>query len=135
MNEGEINKKFTAYIEYRLQEWANWFDKGNFYGIGFSTSTIEYRLMTEGIVSNQPGYKTLHCNDEAEEIENLISEMHKQNFKMSLALRHHYFGYNKSHDRRSALPFSRTQLQTYLGMGRQWLAGRLSAKVKMVDLS
>ena len=134
MNYEETNKKFAAYIEYRLQEWADWFSKGNFYGIGFSSTTIEYRLMTEGIVTNQPGYKALHCNNEAEEIELLISEMQGHNFKMSLAIRCHYFGKDFM-GREAPLPISRTQLQTYLGMGRQWLAGRLSAKVKMVDLS
>jgi hypothetical protein len=133
INNEEINKKFNEYIEYRLQEWANWFSKGNYYGIGFNSSTIEYRLMTEGIITNQPGYKAIHCNEEAEEIENLVNEMGQQYIKQKYALRIYYFGRTDSET--SHFTMGKSQLQAYVNMAKQWFAGRLSAKMKMNDFS
>jgi len=127
-----VNKPFADYVEFRLQEWAEWFSRGNFYGIGYPSSTIEYRLMTEALIFQQKGHKSLHCHHDAEEIESLVCEIRHQNNKMALALRYHYFNY---HDYKSTLLISRTQFQNYLGMGRQWIAGRLSAEVRVVDLS
>jgi hypothetical protein len=131
MIDEETNKEFATYLEYRLQEWAEWFSKGNFYGVGFPSCTVEYRLMTEALINQQSGYKSLHCNSDAEEIELLINEMAEQNFKMALALRTQYFKKRKAQDYSSEVGVSGTRFRGFVEMGKQWLAGRLSASIKV----
>lgn len=87
-----MNQKFIQYVEERLNQWADWYSRGNYYGLGYPSCSIEYRLMTEGYVArNNHGQRSIPVNEEAEEVEKLIREMAKQNSNMALALRCHYF--------------------------------------------
>jgi len=115
------------YIDYRLKEWANWFGRGNFYGIGYPPCSTEYRLMTGIISERQCGIRVMPCNEDAEEIEKLIHEMSKQNNKMAFALRIHYLDGGKWQMHKSEIGIGETKFRVYVHMGRQWLAGRLSA--------
>lgn len=87
--ERAMSDKLIKYIELRLEHWAKWFGKGNGSGLGFLPCSIEYRLMTEGMIIRQYGPAPLPCNDEAEEIEGFLREIAEQNRKIADALRCH----------------------------------------------
>ena len=50
-----MNEPFVKYVEERLQQWAEWYSSGNWYGLGYPSCSIEYRLMTEGILVKATG--------------------------------------------------------------------------------
>jgi hypothetical protein len=116
-----------TYVEKRLIEWAEWFSWGNAYGLGYSSCSIEYRLMTEGVMTKYTGFKPIACNEAAEEIEALVVEMADQNFSMANALRGYYFMGGSLRSKAKCLKISHTQLKYAVDMAHQWLAGRLSA--------
>ncbi len=122
---------FMQYVEKRLDQWVRWFSRGNSYGIGFSSQSIEYTLMTVGIVIKSTAQRSLPCDEEAEEIEALVVEMAKHNIKMADALRIHYFERKKSRERSDEIDLSATQFKLYVNMAKQWLAGRLSAHYRL----
>lgn len=118
------------YVEERLQQWAEWYSRGNLFGLGYPPCSLEYRLMTEGVVVKSTGPRPIACNEEAEEIERFVREIAKQNNKIALALRCQYFGYmgrRKSREHAELLRMSYARFRVYVAMGRQWVAGRLSA--------
>jgi hypothetical protein len=118
---------FMDYVERRLEHWARWYSSGNYYGLGFHSETIEYVLMTVGVMIKSTGIKPLPCDEEAEEIEALITEMKSYNSKMAAALRICYFENKKSRERAEEIEMSSTQFKLYVKMAKQWLSGRLSA--------
>lgn len=119
--------KMMQYIDYRLKEWANWFGRGNFYGIGYPPYSTEYKLMMGIISEKQHGVRVMPCNEDAEEMEKLIYEMSKQNNKMAIALRIHYLDRDKLQMQKREIGIGETKFRVYIQMARQWLAGRLSA--------
>jgi hypothetical protein len=128
MAEG-IDEKFAEYLELRLQEWAKWYSN-DYSGLGYPSCSLEYRMMTEGVLINSTSPRQVLSNYEAEEIEALVSgDMFKQNSRMALALQIHYFKKRKSRDRSNELDVSATRFRIYVDMAKQWLAGRLSERV------
>ena len=85
------HKKILGICAIPIEKWAESFSKGNDYGLGFPSCSIEYRMMKEGHVIRTTASKYLPCNKEAEEIESLVSEMSKQNEMIAYALHCHYF--------------------------------------------
>jgi hypothetical protein len=120
-------EEFMAYVERRLDHWADWFKSSNHYGLGFHSEKIEYILMTVGMMIKSTDVKPLPSDEEAEEIEVLVTEMARHNSKMADALRIHYFDRKKARDRSPAMQISASQFRNYVSMAKQWLAGRLSA--------
>ena len=120
-------KESMLYVENRLEEWAEWFSGGNWYGLGFSNCSIVHRLMTEGVIVKAERAVNISSNKSAEEMENLIQEMWKQNEDLANALRINYL--TKGSIRFKAIKFScdRRELASFLNMARYWLAGRLTA--------
>jgi len=121
-----MNDTFMHYLEERLNQWADWYSRGNSYGLGYPPCTTEYRLMTEGIVHRSDGFKKLPVNEAAEEIEALVKEMAHYNQVMALALRYQYFSEGSLHTKAAKLKISRPYFKHYVDMAHQWLAGRLS---------
>ena len=79
------------YIEKRLHEWAEWFNRKENLIKGYATTSIEYRMMTEGFIPNENfGPKPLPSNESAEEIESHIKEMSNQHQAMAEVLRVYY---------------------------------------------
>jgi hypothetical protein len=115
------------YVKQRLEEWAKWFGRKNANVLGYPGCSMEYHLMTSGIVTKSTAPKAIPTHEAAEEIEALINEMHQQNKMMALALRIHYVKARKSRDRSEELKISATRFRVYVSMAQQWLAGRLSA--------
>lgn len=126
-----MDDKFIAYVERRLEQWADWFSRGNFYGLGYPACSIEYRLMKEGNISKSNGPKPLQINESAEEIEKLVKEMSEQNSDMALALRCHYFTRGGWRTKSEKVKISHMQFKYFVAMAHQWLAGRLSEKIKL----
>ncbi|MDR3490993.1 MAG: antiterminator Q family protein [Gammaproteobacteria bacterium] len=122
-----MNEEIKKYLEERLYEWAEWYSHGNWYGVGYSPCTIEYRLMTEGVLIKSTAPKQSECNENAEEIEEWVNEMAQQNDKMALALRYHYFTHGGFRMKAKKVLISHMQFKKYVDMAHQWLAGRLSA--------
>jgi len=122
-----MNNDFMVYVDKRLDEWAVWFSEGNFYGLGFPTSTHEYTLMTKGVHIKSTAPWELPYNQDAEEIEALVVELESQGANMAAALRKQYFGQGAFVDRAKQIGVSYQQFRICIGMARQWLAGRLSA--------
>jgi hypothetical protein len=125
-----IDENFLEYVEERLDQWAKWFSHGNSYGLSFSPCSIEYRLMTVGIINKNPGPKPLPYNEEAEEIEMLVNEMSKQNKMMADVLRYNYFTQGAVRSKAKQLDIPRLNFERNVEMARQWLAGRLSGYMR-----
>ena len=125
-----IDENFLGYVEERLDQWAKWFSEGNSYGMGYSPCSIEYRLMTVGIINKSSGPKPLAYNEEAEEIESLICELAKQDKLTAEVLRYHYLQKGSFRDKSKAFNISHNQFSHFVDMAHHWLAGRLTAIVK-----
>lgn len=123
-----ISNEFLKYIEQRLEQWADWYSRGNWYGLGYPVCSIEYRIMKEGILSKNTGYRSLPDNKEAEEIEKLVNEMSEYNKIMALAIRCHYFSCGGLRTKAGKIKVSHMQYKSYVDMAHQWIVGRLSAK-------
>ncbi len=125
-----VNNKtlVSEYVQRRLQEWAEWFSRGNFYGLGYPSCSIEYRLMREGSITKHSGSRPLPCNTEAEEIEKLVKELSEQNNNLAIALRCFYFTNGSLRVKAKNVAISHVYLKYYVDMAHQWLMGRLSAK-------
>ncbi len=128
MRKAREDDNFMNYLEQRLEHWARWYSKGNYSGLGYHSETIEYVLMTVGVVIKSTAIQPVPCDEEAEEIEALVREMTKHNEKMAMMLRIHYFGSGLVSERAEKLGMSYGRFRVYVDMARQWLAGRLSAR-------
>ncbi len=125
-----MNDDLKRYLEERLNEWAEWYSHGNWYGVGFSPCSIEYRLMTEGILVKNTAPKVSPTNENAEEIESWVNDMAKQNDRMALALRYNYFTKGGLRFKAQKIQVSHMLFKSYVDMAHQWLAGRLSASYR-----
>ena len=125
-NDQDVSK----YIENRLQEWADWFIRGNTYGIGYPHESAVTMIEKGLTAKKKKAFKLpiLPTNESAEEMEKFVVEMSRQNQQMADALRKYYFGREPTINLKAkAFGISMTQFKMLLRMARQWLAGRLSA--------
>ena len=123
-----MRKDFIDYVEKRLEHWAQWYSLGNHYGLGYKSESIAHVLMTIGVMIKSTGINSLPCDKEAEEIETLICDLHKQNEGLAHALHIHFLTEGSIRSKAKKFAIDRDRLSYNLDMARQWLAGRLSAK-------
>ena len=123
-----MNESFMSYLEERLYQWADWYLRGNFYGLGYPSCSIEHRILLEGCIQRNPGPKPLPSNEAAEEIEELVKQMAEYNVNMAQALRHQYFLTGTLRTKAAHLKMSHSHFKHCLDMGHQWLVGRLSGQ-------
>ena len=102
------------YVKKRLHQWAAWYDSGNGHQIGHATCSLEYRLMTEGMIVKNTGRKPLPCNEEAEEIEALVQELAKYTPDIAFALRCHYFSPQAFRRKIKNIKFVRSKMEHYV---------------------
>jgi hypothetical protein len=122
-------ENMLPYVERRLAEWADWYSRGNLFGLGYPPCSIEYRLMREGIVRTSPsGQRPLPVNEQAEEIERLVHVLSCQRPTLAEALREYYFRGGSLRAHAKAQGTSHTQLQRHVQQARYWLAGWLTAR-------
>ncbi len=119
---------FADYLEERLYQWAEWYLRGNSYGLDYPKCSIIYRILTEGCIQRSTGPKPLPTNEAAEEIEDLVKQMAEYNPTMAKALRCQYFQTGTLRSKATHLSMSHSHFKHCVEMGHQWLAGRLSAK-------
>lgn len=128
-----VSKDISKYIENRLQEWADWFIRGNNHGIGYPPESF-ITMLEKGVnIKRKKDFKLpiLPTNESAEEMEKFVVEMSRQNQQMANALRKYYFGREPTISLKAkAFGVSGAQFKILLGMARQWLAGRLSINTK-----
>lgn len=123
------HSSFLNYVRERLQQWADWYIRGNDFGLGYPKCSIEYRMRTEGRLQKRRGPKPLPVNEAAEEIEAFIKEMAEHhNRLMAEALRCQYLVTGTYRTRAKRLNVSYSGFKSLVDMGEQWLAGRLSIK-------
>lgn len=124
-----MRKNINDYVNYRLDIWADWYHRCRDNGLGYPSTNILARVKEMGgYYIKATGPKPLPSNLEAEEIEELVREMHQQDPKMALALRRHYQADSDilGHSLKD-FKMSYTQLMVHVNRARAWLAGRLTA--------
>ena len=119
----------SAYLEKRLDHWAQWVLKGNQNGQGYPSKSSLYDWMKMGGVVVQAQSKPpLPCDDDAEEIERCVMEMAKQRPRIALALRMQYLTSGTIQQKSKTTHLSSAQFKINLQMAKQWLAGWFSAR-------
>jgi len=120
----------STYLDERLINWAEWYTRYLDSGLGYPSQSIESLLLQHGgAVVKTTGSKPLPVCQSAEEIENMISELAKQNLKLANALRTYYLQRGSMQHKAKCLSISYSQFKVYVDMAKQWLIGRLTAKL------
>lgn len=116
------------YVHYRLDQWADWYLRGNQYGLGYPKKNIMARLIDEGgILIKGTSHHSPSTNVQAEEIEMIVKSLAKQSQKLAEALRVQYFEQGTVPFKAKRMGLSYTQFKVHVDMAKQWVAGRLSA--------
>ncbi len=119
-----------AYVEHRLEEWADWFSRGCDLGLGYpKQSTVAWLKENVGILTKAQGSKPLATHEQAEEMERLIVELALQNPRLARALRQQYLNNNNARQKARNMGLSYAHFKVQVDMAKQWLAGRLSIHV------
>lgn len=125
-------KKHTnmlRYVEYRLEEWAHWYSRGCYMGLGYpNQSTIAALKEYQGVMIKTQGIKPIATNEQAEEIEDLMKELALQNKRLTDVLRQNYFGVGTAAYKAEQVGLSYAHFKVQLDMAKQWLAGRLTGR-------
>lgn len=119
---------FEEYVEFRLQEWADWF-RGGKLGKGYpSESSIN--LFRNGVVINNNKYQRHHflpVNEAAEEIEKIIVALVRFDNKIAAALKKYYLGTEcTTLLKAKALGLSETTFKKYVEMAKVWVSAKLA---------
>ncbi len=125
----EITNEAIKYVVNRLEEWAEWFSRGNWHGLGYSAKTIIYHLMTEGAIIHSTS-NVLPVHEAAEEIEALICEMQKEHDDLAYVVRIHYLAEGSQRQKSQLFNIHRDHLSERLHSAHYWLAGRLAKNTK-----
>jgi len=121
----------SSYLERRLEEWANWYSCYGDLGLGYPHKSIEGKLIDNGgilIKRTQP--HDFASNTDAEEIENFVTELAKQNPSLAIVLREEYFSSGITHQKARRVNLSYSHFRTQLDKAKQWMLGRLSASYR-----
>jgi hypothetical protein len=127
---------YVTYIKERLYAWAEWYSQCNFFGIGFSSRTMEDRLMIEGAIIHSTAPKSFIQNKEAEEMEGYLNEMFLQERAMAIVLRWKCLfpsdSFRVQAEKLNAVGvnISHSSVQALLARAYSWLEGRMSANAK-----
>ena len=116
------------YVESRLEEWAEWFSRGNYSGLGYPSKTLEQRLKEGGgILVEMTGPWVPPSNRKAEEIEDLVKELAKQYPSLATVLRKKYFASSYKNLRNLAkdLGMPESTFRSHIAMAKVWLSAKL----------
>lgn len=123
------DNKQLAYVDYRLSEWAAWARRGHLIGKGYPPTSVEWRILHEGVVSKTTsGPERIESNPAAEEMEILLTYLTKTDRKTVEVIRLHYLSPELITTKAKKLHMSKSTYHGYILMGQQWLAGRLSER-------
>lgn len=121
----DVNK----YLEYRLQEWADWFLRMSSNGLSYPSESSIMMFLSGRSINRQDNFilPALPTHESAEEIEEHIKTMAQQTPKMADIIRIHYLSNEKNISRKArSIKISKTQYQFYLAMARQWLIAKIT---------
>lgn len=104
-------------LNQRLKSWANWRSKIIERGLGYSSSSIESKLRSCGVLKNSLSSLDLHINDEAEEIDSLINELDALKKEYAQAIRIRYLDSSNFQNK--------TTLKNNLRLAKLWLLARV----------
>ncbi|MDX2165089.1 MAG: antiterminator Q family protein [Gammaproteobacteria bacterium] len=122
LNENQLDD----YLDYRLQEWAEWLNTGNFLNIGYQReSSIAMFMDGKSINRNSRFFKTVDTNESAQEMEKLVTEMARYKPAMANALRMYYLERLSFRESAKKLKISYTQYNMYVQTAKSWLAGKI----------
>ena len=117
------------YIQYRLRQWAAWYEHDQGHFLGHSTRSLGYRLMIEGTIIKTHGHKPLTCHKDAEEIEAYVCELARDAPHIAFALRSHYFSWQALGVQAKSMQLKQSDMKYYIDRGHQWLLWRLKRDV------
>ena len=121
----EASDRALQAMRTRLAEWAEWYSRGQLYGLGYASPAMEYALLTQGRCG-VPGWPS---HREAEEIEAWVNEMAQQHPPLARALRTYYFHPGSLRAHAVALNVSHTQVKLSLDKAHRWLIRRSQRKI------
>lgn len=118
------------YVNLRLIDWAKWYNQANKIRLGYPTRSIEWKILHEGIVhQRQRGPELVETNPAAEEIEEMLMLMAKQDNLMAAVIRKEYTLDKGQREKAELLKISPSYYCMMLKQGMKWLAGGLTAKI------
>jgi hypothetical protein len=126
MNKVLKSNNYLDYVEQRLEHWANWFSRYHDDGSGYKSYTRAYVLILLRTMIQRSPNTQLPYDEDAEEIEDIISDMAKYDEKMAKVLCTQYIGKGTVSERAKKLGMSYARFRNYVDMARRWVAGRLS---------
>lgn len=83
----------SKYLDDRLADWAEWYNRHSDGGLGYPKITLEGKLMELGVIIRMDGNKIyMPENKEAEEMERWICTMYSWKPKLALSVRARFSG-------------------------------------------
>jgi len=121
---------FEEYVEYRLQEWADWF-RGGKLGKGYPAESA-FNLFQKEMTINKTKYQQhnfMPVNEGAEEIEKMVIDLDKYNKKFAEALKKSYLGTELTTALKAkSLNLTASTFKKYVEMGRLWVVAKMNIK-------
>jgi len=108
-------------VKRRCEEWAEWYSRGQAYGLGYPTTSLEDRCL-----QGRRGFRAFLTHAAAEEVESWVKDMACYHPQLAHVLRCYYFDAHSLRRGAKQLSLSPTQFKGQLEMAHHWLAGRLS---------
>lgn len=116
------------YVECRLQDWADWYSRGNYFNIGYPSCSVEYKLMKGAYRDSDHNTTPFNINSEAEEVESLINKMAKVKKKWALSIHCYYFSRGGLRRKALMMNISHQMLKKNLNCAKYWLSNHLVKK-------
>lgn len=125
----QLNYKYALGVEgtrQRLREWGNWYHATLSMGLNFSSKSIVGQLIdSQGVLIRSTGEYLAPENEKAEEIDQLINDLSKENEKVARVLCYHYTeeGSRENKVLHSGVP--KTSYYRILSNAEKWIHERL----------
>ena len=111
---------------HRLRQWGKWCEAILSMGLHFSSKTIIGQLVdSKGVMIRSTCERLTPENDEAEEIDNLIIELAKEDSKKARVLYYHYTTHDKFSQKVKRSACSKGSYIHHLAQGEKWINERL----------
>ncbi len=117
------------YVENRLKHWAEWSLRNAHKGLGYKSRSLQSNLGLGSAIHSSSTFGTKYpsFNDNADEIEKIVSELARQNFRLAAALRENYFGIGTIKTKAERVNSSSSQFKVHVEMAKYWIIGWFTA--------
>ncbi len=113
-----MNSEDKAYIDALLTYWGRWARSRIISGHGYSSESVEYRLMRDGMISSSTDNHIEPSDDIAESVESIIVQMPT---KMKKVVKIEYIVYASRKHKQEICRLGRRQYEDLLTRGRNWV--------------